>query len=107
MDNRRAHEAITEYRKGLQALFREQLVAVMLYGSQARGEANEDSDIDILCIIREPFDYAQMIQQTSELNAMVSLKYDVVISRVFVSEDDYRNRTLPFLMNIRREGVQV
>ncbi|MBI5244847.1 MAG: nucleotidyltransferase domain-containing protein [Elusimicrobia bacterium] len=105
MDQSKIAKVVREYREGLERLFGDQLVSVTLYGSFARGEEREDSDIDILCVLRSPFDYNDAIQKSSELTASVSLAHDVVLSRVFVSKEDVKSRNLPFFMNIRREGV--
>ena len=48
-----------------------------------------------------------MIKQTSYLTAELSLRYDTVISCVFVSNDEYLQRRTPLLMNIRKEGIRV
>ncbi|MBI2567873.1 MAG: nucleotidyltransferase domain-containing protein [Candidatus Schekmanbacteria bacterium] len=98
-------QVVREYREGLESLFGDQLVGITLYGSFARGEGREGSDIDILCVLDGPFDYGEAIRRSSELTANLSLAHDVVLSRVFVSEADFKTRNLPFLMNVRREGV--
>jgi len=103
----RVQPIVAEYRDRLRELLGEELDSVVLYGSQARGDAKEGSDIDVLCVMRGPFDYSELLEKTSELTAAVSLAYDVVISRVFVSRRDYQVRYTPFLMNVRREGVIV
>ena len=105
MDQSKVEKAVREYREGLEKLFEDQLVGVILYGSFARGEGREDSDIDVLCVLRGPFDYGEAVRRSSELPASLSLAYDVVLSRVFVSEADLKTRNLPFFMNVRREGV--
>lgn len=98
---------INEYRSSLDALLGEKLDSVILYGSRARGDARDDSDIDLLCVIKGDFTHGDLIKQTSELTSRISLKYGVAISRTFVSLKDMQNRNNPFLMNIRREGVAV
>jgi predicted nucleotidyltransferase len=101
----KVREVVREYRKGLEELFEEQLVNVILYGSVARGEEQEESDVDILCVLRGPFDYAEAIRKSSDLTAKLSLANDVVLSRIFVSEEDLQTRNLPFFVNVRREGI--
>ena len=105
MDRTGIKTVIQEYSEGLRKIFGDQLVSVLLYGSFARGEERDDSDIDLLCVLRPPLDYSDAIQRSSILTAKLSLKYDVVISRVFVTEEELRTRNLPFYMNVRREAV--
>jgi uncharacterized protein len=105
--NSRAREIVTEYRQRLREVLKDELDSVLLYGSQARGEATDGSDIDVLCIMKKPFDYGEMILKTSEASAELSLKYDVFISTAFVTRLDYETRNIPFLMNVRREAVAV
>jgi hypothetical protein len=57
--------------------------------------------------MKKAFDYGELILRTSEITAEISLKYDVVLSRSFVSLEHYQTRQTPFLMNVRREGVPV
>jgi len=98
---------LDELRSGLSRLLGEQLQAVYLYGSQARGEARADSDVDVLVVLRGKFSYFDMIEITGQLAAELSLKYDTVVSLAFTHQEDYQERQIPFLMNIRREGIAV
>ena len=105
LDQKKVSEIIKKYHEKIIDIFKDQLENMILYGSFARDEAYEGSDIDILVILRPPFDYANAMRKTSELTANMSIQYDVVISRVFVSNSDFKERNLPFFMNVRREGI--
>ena len=86
---------------------RENVESIILYGSRARGDAREDSDIDILVVLKNDFNYSEMLRLSSELVSSRSLENDVVISRAFAKKADYEKLQIPFLMNVRREGVPV
>lgn len=98
---------LEEYRHGVQQILGDGLDSVVLYGSQAHGDATDNSDIDVLCIMKEAFDYGELILKTGAISAEISLKHDVVISTAFATRADYTFRNTPFLMNVRREAVPV
>lgn len=103
----RLQQILAEYRQRLEEVLAGDLDSLILYGSQARGDAEAGSDIDVLCLMKNPFDYGELVRHTAEAAAEVSLKYNVVISTAFVTRADYLSRRTPFLMNVRREGVTV
>ena len=103
----RLERILAEYREQLREVLGDDLDSVVLFGSQARGDAADDSDIDVLCIMKDPFDYGELILKTSQITGDTSLKHDVVLSRAFTTVEDYEARQTPFLMNVRREGVPV
>jgi predicted nucleotidyltransferase len=107
MTQEKLAEILHALHHGLAALLGERLEAVYLYGSQARGDARIDSDIDVLIVIRGNFDYFEMIKRTSHLTAKLSLENDTVISSVFVKKEDFEKRQTPLLINVRRDGVLV
>lgn len=99
---------VRQYREGLRKIFGDRLVDVRLFGSWARGQGRPgESDIDLLCLLRGPFDYGQALEATSELTARLSLKHDVVLSRVFSTEEEFAGSSRSFFQNVRRESVAV
>ena len=85
----------------------ERVEKVILYGSQARGDARNDSDIDVLVVLKDDFKYGAMLKKTSKAVAKLSLDNDVVISRAFATRQQYERSQMPFLMNVRREGIAI
>ncbi|MBN1145822.1 MAG: nucleotidyltransferase domain-containing protein [Anaerolineales bacterium] len=100
-------EILAELRAGFSQLLGNQLEAIYLYGSQARGDARPGSDIDVLIVVRGKLDYFELLERTSRFVADLSLQNDVVISRVFVSKQDFEKRQTPLIMNVHREGILV
>jgi predicted nucleotidyltransferase len=100
-------QILNEYRQRLSEILGDELDSILLFGSQARGEASAGSDVDVLCIMKKSFDYGDLISRTSLATAEISLTHDVVISRVFVTRDAYTSEDSPFLMNVRKEQVAV
>jgi uncharacterized protein len=91
----------------LSRLLGDRLAGVYLYGSQARGDAKPDSDIDVLVMVSGAFDYFGLIEETGQMVADLSLENDTLIALAFVSDEDYQNRHTPFLMNVRREAISI
>ena len=99
---------LRELKKGLSAIYGDQLKAVILFGSFARGEGRfPESDIDVMIVLKGEFNYWEMSRRSSELVASLSLENDVVISRKFASETVYANSGMPLYINVRKEGVAV
>ncbi len=98
---------LKKLKKGLMQIYGDQVDSIMLYGSRARGDERPDSDIDILVVLKDDFNYSEMLRLSSDLAASLSLENDVVISRTFVSKEQFEHRQTPFLMNVRREAVPV
>jgi predicted nucleotidyltransferase len=101
------NQILNEYRQRLSEILGDDLDSVVLFGSQARGEAIAGSDIDVLCIMKNSFNYGDLISRTSLATAEISLAHDVVISRVFITRDAYTSEDSPFIMNVRKEQVIV
>jgi predicted nucleotidyltransferase len=105
--NETLNEILRELRCCFEALYGEQLVQMVLFGSRARGDAVAGSDIDVLVVLQGQINPGEEISRTGDVVASLSLKHDVVISRVFVSAEQFSVEQSPLLLNIRREGVRV
>ena len=107
MSKRELQGILRSLRRDLAHALGDQLQAVILYGSQARGQARPDSDIDVLVVVRDDSNYGDLIRRTSAAVSGLSLQHDAVISRAFVSRERFDQEQTPFLLNVHREGVAI
>jgi predicted nucleotidyltransferase len=88
--------------------FKDNLEAVILYGSKCRGEKKSDSDIDLLLILRDLTQRLSIKNFLVELESRLNIKSGVLIEGYPVSYDYYQRACLvPFIKNIQREGVVI
>jgi len=91
----------------MEKLYGERLARIMLFGSQARGDASPDSDMDVLIVLKGAVNPGEEILRTGSIVADLSSRLDGVINCVFMDEARYLHRNGPLLRNIRREGIAV
>jgi predicted nucleotidyltransferase len=96
---------LAELKKGLTELYGQRLKAVYLFGSYARGDYNENSDLDVMIVLDTYKSYWDELVRSAELASDLSLEYDVTISRMIMTEEQWKKGDLPVLMNVRMEGV--
>ena len=101
----RLQQLLAELRGRLEALYGPRLTRLVLYGSQARGEAEPGSDIDVLVVLTGPVRPGEEIRRAGGTTAAMSLENNVVISCAFISGEQFEREQSPLMINVRREGV--
>ncbi|MFQ5819699.1 MAG: nucleotidyltransferase family protein [Candidatus Heimdallarchaeota archaeon] len=95
---------LNEFRTELIKLYDKRLKQIILYGSWARGEATEDSDIDLLIVLEGNVSPGKEIDRMIDIITEINLKHNVLLAVYPVSEENYATLNSPLLLNIRREG---
>jgi len=98
-------EVLREFRAELEKRYGDKLKNIIHYGSWARGDATEKSDIDLLIVLGEEIIPGKEMDRMIEIITEINLKHNVLISVYPVSEKDYSTVNSPLLINVRREGV--
>lgn len=79
------------------------LCQLLLFGSRARSEASQDSDYDLLVILKEIS--PQLEEAVNDLCARMLLEYGVVISAFLLNEEGFAQRKFePFILNALKEA---
>ena len=93
-----------ELKEGLIRIYGDKLKELYLYGSYARGDYRQSSDVDVMILLSDFKNYWEEINRTSELIQNVSLDHNILVSRIFITEEKWNRSDTPLLENIHHEG---
>lgn len=98
--------ALSAYVERVSSLFPDDVVAIILYGSQARGDARPDSDIDVLVVLRQELPAPR--QALADIAWQVQFEHGIVVSDVIRTIEQLERmptRRFPFYQSVQRDGV--
>lgn len=98
---------LNEVKRRLKKIYGKRLKKVILYGSYARGDADDGSDIDLIILLENMDEPVTEMEKFSESIWKLDLKYDTVISVIPIEENVFKKRRLPVILNAKREGITI
>ena len=99
-----------ELRHNTQSAFGERLRKIIMYGSYARGDFNEYSDLDIMVLAGyDKDDESQLESQINRIANKASLDHDITVCMLLNNERLFMSRLSisPFYRNVIAEGVEL
>ena len=102
-------EILQDFVKELKKKFSDNFFQVLLFGSHARGEATEESDIDVLVVLNTIADFWKMFSEIEKISYGVTFEKNQpkVLSVVLIDKNEFLTGNSPLLLNIREEGRRV
>lgn len=79
---------------------------IILYGSKARGDFYEESDIDLLFITDSPVSRS-LKYEISDIIYNHELANDIVVSAILIPESEFTDKVNPFINKVKREGMVI
>ena len=89
----------------LQELYGDRLCSVLLYGSVVRGEANADSDIDVLVVLKDQVLPVQEIRRMADIRLHFLLEFGELVSIMPMSWQEFGDHSASFASKVRREAI--
>ncbi|WP_425060966.1 hypothetical protein SCACP_17310 [Sporomusa carbonis] len=105
----RVNLIMSEIIVGMKDLFGDSLRQVILFGSYARGEQDEYSDMDIMVLVDiDDNDLKQYNSRIAELMTDISIRYGVLPSIIDKNYQHFQRWVpyLPFYRNVKTEGIE-
>lgn len=88
-------------------IFENVLERIILYGSVAKGQQTEESDIDIALLVRGYTE--EMHDRMIDFTVDLELEYNKIFSVLLIDYDNFKEweTVLPFYRDVRKDGIML
>jgi predicted nucleotidyltransferase len=100
-------EVILKLESGLKEFYGDRFRGLLLYGSYARGDAREGSDVDLLLLLKGPVNPAREIIASDSVTYPLALDSGLLLAVMPADYDAYRRSEGIFFSTIREDAVPV
>ena len=108
--NNKIAQMLKQLKEKITSQFGAGIVNIIVYGSYARGEESEDSDLDILIVTREKDEDMERHVDNIVYDAMWEHDFNPILSVQLITEEHFkklRNIGSSFYRNIEKEGISL
>ena len=91
-------------------VYGDDIVEIVLYGSYARGDYAEGSDIDIAAVVHgSRMELQEKLKVVWDVSAELGLENDIIVSPTVIPYEEFMKykQTLPYYRNIAEEGQKI
>lgn len=110
MEQRKLREVQQEIVQAILPIFPHKIYKILVYGSYARGDFNEESDLDIMVIVDCPKgELLKYRKPVTLIASRIGLKYDIMVSILLRDKSSFSRyrHVVPFYDNVANEGVEM
>jgi predicted nucleotidyltransferase len=112
MSTRKVPESVArlteEFVSQMRGLYGDRLDKVILFGSYARGDQREDSDVDYLVVLNdEEIRTFKEISNLSPITFELSLQYGIAVSAIPVLKSSLEQSWSPLYHNVLNDGILI
>ena len=111
LKNNILEKILNEYAVKINNILGKNLNQVILYGSYARGDYDNSSDIDVMILVEDMSDeeISNIRERISSLAFDISLENDIIISTIIKNKEHFDRwvEVVPFYQNVKKEGVLI
>lgn len=98
---------VRKLRNELVSLYGDRLKGVYLYGSYARGQAGEESDIDVAVVLAGVVNRTSEVRRTIEFVSDTCLREKCLVVPFFLSETEFKETPYEIYRSIVTDGIFV
>ena len=102
-----SREFLAKVKAALAEEFGDRFRGLVLFGSEARGDAGPESDVDLLVLLRGPIDLTADLRRIIRATYAMELEIDRPLSAKPIDEETYLKGDRLFLREVRKEAVLV
>lgn len=91
----------------LREIYGDRLKRLMLFGSRARGDANPESDVDVLVVLEGPISSYEEAKRTSRVATQAAAYRGAVLSFIHMSAEEFSGGQRPLVQSVKEEGINL